>query len=151
MCLYTGDTLVILVDSEIIIRKKLEKYQKIKEKSIAPPNIYLGNKVSHVILEGGAKAWSLSSSQYVQASVANVEKYLTKLDMRLPKKVSSPLTDSYRPELDMTPELNKSEASYYMLLVGILRWIAELNRIDIAVEVSMMISVMALLRRGHLN
>ena len=115
--LYTDDALVISADPETIIRKQLGKYWKIKEKSIAPPSIYLRNKVSYVILEGGAKAQSLSSSQYVQVSVANVEKYLTKLDMRLPKKASSPLTDGYRPELDTTPELNKSEASYYMSLV----------------------------------
>ena len=111
VCLYTDNALVISVDSKTIIREQLGKYQKIKEKSIAPPNIYLGNKVSHVILEGGAKAWSLSLSQYIQASVANVEKYLTKRDMRLLKKGLSPLTDRYRLELDTTPELNKSEAS----------------------------------------
>ena len=71
--------------------------------------------------------------------------------MKLLKKASSPLSDSYKPELDTTPELDKSEASYYMSLVGILRWIVELNRIDVAVEVSMMSSVMALPRKGHLN
>ncbi|GFH47961.1 hypothetical protein CTEN210_14370 [Chaetoceros tenuissimus] len=151
VCLYTDDALVISVDPERIIRKQLGKYWTIKEESIAPPNIYLGNKVSHVTLQGEIKAWSLSSSQYVQASVANVEKYLAKRNMRLPKKASSPLSDGYRPELDTTPELDKSEASYYMSLVGILRWIVELNRIDIAVEVSMMASVMALPRKGHLD
>ena len=149
--MYADNALVISVDLKIIIRKQLEKYWKIKEALIAPLNIYLGNKVSHVILEGSAKAWSLSSSQYVQASVANVKKYLTKRDMRLPKKASSPLTDGYRPELDTTPKLNKSEASYYISLVGILRWIVELNRIDIAIEVSMMASVIALPRKGHLD
>ena len=62
MCLYIDNVLVILVDSETIIRKQLGKYWKIKEVYIAPPNIYLGNKVLHVTLEGSAKAWSLSSS-----------------------------------------------------------------------------------------
>ena len=151
VCLYTDDALVISVDPEHIIRKQLGKYWTIKEESIVSPNIYLGNKVSHMTMENGAKAWGLSSSQYVQASVANVEKYLARRDMRLPKKASSPLTKGYRPELDTTPELDKTEASYYMSLIGILRWIVELNRIDIAVEVSMMASVMALPRKGHLD
>ena len=48
VCLYTDDELVISVDPERIIRKQLGKYWTIKEESIAPPNIYLGNKVSHV-------------------------------------------------------------------------------------------------------
>ena len=38
-----------------------------------------------------------------------------------------------------------------MLLVGILRWIVELNRIDITAEVSMMALVMALPRKEHLD
>ena len=71
--------------------------------------------------------------------------------MRLLKKVSSLLTDGYRLELDTISELNKPEASYYMLLIGILRWIIELNKIDIAVEVSIMVAVMALIRNGHLD
>ena len=65
MYLYTDDALVISVDPKTIIRKQLGKYWKIKEASIVPLNIYLGKKVSHITLEVGVKAWSLSSSQYV--------------------------------------------------------------------------------------
>ena len=55
-CLYTDDILVISVDPKIIIRNQFGKYWKIKEASIAPPNIYLGNKVLYVTLDSGAKA-----------------------------------------------------------------------------------------------
>ena len=42
-------------------------------------------------------------------------------------------------------------ASYYMLLIGILRSIVELGGVDICLKVSMMSSHMALPREGHLE
>ena len=56
-----------------------------------------------------------------------------------------------RPEVDVSPILPPSTAAYYQSLIGILRWIVELNRINIAVEVSLMVSIMATPRRGHLE
>ncbi len=47
----------------------------------------------------------------------------------------------YWPELDTSSEL----------LVGILRWMIELGRVDICTEVSLLSSHMALPRQGHLE
>ncbi|CAJ1940987.1 unnamed protein product [Cylindrotheca closterium] len=67
-------------------------------------------------------------------------------------RARSPLPNNYRPELDMTEELEGEEgASYFQSLVGILRWMVELGRIDIITEVSMLASHLALPRRGHLK
>ena len=55
------------------------------------------------------------------------------------------------PELDFTKELEPIDASYYNSLVGMMRWIVELGRIDICLEVSMMSSHLALPREGHLK
>jgi hypothetical protein len=57
----------------------------------------------------------------------------------------------YRPELDATPELSPQEAAHYQSLIGILRWIVELGRVDICLEVSMMSSHLVLPRVGHLE
>ena len=38
-----------------------------------------------------------------------------------------------------------------MSLIGVLRWMVEMGRVDICVEVSLMSSQMALPRRGHLE
>ena len=114
-------------------------------------SLYLGNKVSHVELENGVNAWSFSSSQYVQAAVENVKKYIKAKELALPKRQSAPITRDYRPELDVTPELPTSEAAYFQSLIGILRWIVELGRVDITTEVSLLASCMALPRRGHLD
>ena len=40
--------------------------------------------------------------------------------------------------------------AYYQSLIGILRWIVELGRVDITTEVSLLASMMAAPREGHL-
>ena len=149
--LYVDDVLCISCDAENVLKNQIGKYFVIKEGSVGPPSLYLGNKVSKVTLDNGVDAWSFSSSQYVQNAVKNVEEYLRKKGKSLPAKASSPLSNNYRPEVDVTCELDSLDASYYQSLIGILRWIVELGRIDITVEASMMASCMALPRQGHLD
>ena len=95
--------------------------------------------------------WSFSSNQYIKAAVANVEKYVSKTVMKLLKRAASPLVDGYMPELDTSEELDAEDASYYISLIGVLRWIVELGWVDIACEVSIMSSMMTLPRTGHLE
>ena len=152
--LYTDDALVISENPETILRNEIGRYFELKQESIGPPKIYLGGKVRRVELQNGSKAWSFSSSQYVQAAVDNVKNYLSREEnkhLSMPKKADTPLTTSYRLELDVTPELNAEYSSYYQSLIGILWWIVELGRIDICLEVSMMSSHLALPREGHLD
>ena len=149
--LYVDDALCISERGEDVLRKEIGKYFFIKEGSVGPPNLYLGNKMSKVTLANGIEAWSLSSSQYVQAAVENVENYLKTREKSLPKKATSPIQRDYRPEVDTSPELSISEAAYFQSLIGILRWIVELGRVDITTETSMLSSCMALPRVGHLE
>ena len=150
--LYTDDAVVISENAEQILRTKLDKYFELKPSSIGPPSIYLGARVRKVELDNGAKAWAFSPSQYVQAAVKNVEAYLDEQDKyKMPSKADTPMTTSYRPELDITPELDPTKAAYYMSLIGILRWMVELRRVDICLEVSIMSSHMAMPREGHLS
>ena len=58
---------------------------------------------------------------------------------------------SYRPELDVSPELMPGDSTYYQSLIGILWWIVEPGRIDICLEVSMMSLHLAMPRKGHLD
>jgi hypothetical protein len=57
---------------------------------------------------------------------------------------------NYHPELDVSPLLEPEKANYYQSQLGILRWIVELGRIDIATEVSMIAAHNALPRECHL-
>ena len=69
----------------------------------------------------------------------------------MPKKLGTPIPTSYSPELDITPELISTYAAYYQLLVGILRWVVELGRVDICLKVSLMSYHLALTCEGHLD
>ena len=105
-------------------------------------------------MENGVEAWAFSASQYIQSVVRNVEEYLKKRgDGRwsLPAKAETPIRSTYRPELDVSPELDAEDASYYQSLIGVLRWIVELGRVDICLEVSMLSSHLALPREGHMQ
>ena len=113
-------------------------------------SVIRGGRLRKVTLENGVQAWAFSSSQYVQEAVKNVEKYLTSRDRKLPSKAETPIRTSYRPELDISPVLGPTDAAYYQSLIGILRWIVELGRVDVCLEVSMMSSHLAMPRDGHL-
>ena len=150
--LYTDDMLVVSEDPESFIRKEIGEIFTVKEKSIGPPSQYLGNKVLKVELDNGVKCWGFSSSQYVQNAVRNVEEYLERSGRpTLKRNCKSPWPCNYRPEIDTSPELPLDEVSYYQSLIGVLRWIVELGRADIAMETSALASVMAMPRRGHLE
>ena len=69
----------------------------------------------------------------------------------MPRRAAIPIQSTYRPELDVSPELGLTEAAYYQSLIGILRWMVELGRVDICLEVSMMSSHHALPREGHME
>ena len=154
--LYTDDILSVGENAERVVVKRLVATSSLR-KSIGPPNIYLGSNVRKVELENGVEAWVFGSSQYVQAAVNNVEDYLKKREEAgdskyvLPKRATTPIKTTYRPELDVSPELGATEAAYYQSLIGILRWMVELGRVDICLEVSMMSSHLALPREGHLE
>ena len=113
------------------------------------PEEVLRNKI-----EGDVIAWSFSLSQYVKAAVHNVERYLREKEgttVKFPKPRNAPMSNDYCPELNETAELDLVDAAYYQSLIGVLRWIVELGRVDINVEVSMLSSCLALPRFGHLQ
>ena len=53
--------------------------------------------------------------------------------------------------MDVTPELNVDQASFYQSQIGVLHWCVELGCIDIITEVSALSSFLALPREGHLE
>ena len=69
----------------------------------------------------------------------------------MPKKAENPFKMGYNPELDTSPELDPDAASYYLTIIGILRCMIKLGRIDIITKVSLLLSHVALPREGHLE
>jgi hypothetical protein len=150
--LYVDDILVIHHDA-VQCLKDIDQFFKMKPGSIGDPDFYLGAKLRPMQLSDGVTAWAMSSSKYIQAAVQNVKDYIAKTypGRGLPKRASAPFPTNYQPELDVTPELNVDQASFYQSQIGVLRWCVELGRIDIITEVSALSSFLALPREGHLE
>ena len=152
-------------DDVLIIDKTPGKYMemlkdsyKIKPESISEPKRYLGVDVSKVYYPDGSYAWCLSSKTYVKEAVKNAKRKMAEDGFEYNKKLSdksysapNPFSSvQYRPELDTSRECTESQITFYQNLVGVLRWIVELGRIDIAFEVSVLSSYLAAPRTGHL-
>jgi hypothetical protein len=69
----------------------------------------------------------------------------------LKSNVHYPFPTGYKPELEVTEELDQKPTSCYMQLIGILRWAMEIGCIDIFLEVSLLSQYQANPRFGHLE
>ena len=87
--LYVNYALCCSCNPKEVLTSEIGKFWIMKRDSIAPPNIYLGNKVSKVTLENGVKCWSFSSAQYVHTAINNVERHLKKIKSVTSKESSS--------------------------------------------------------------
>ena len=148
--LYVDDCLAVHHNASEAL-KELDRYFQMKLGSIGDPEFYLGAKIKKTRLQNGVEAWGMSSSKYIQAAVENVKDYLKPKGKQLPSKAATPMKSGYQPEMDTSDELDHEEASYFQSQIGILRWCVEIGRIDIATEVSMLSSHLALPREGHLE
>ena len=72
------DCQVVSNHGEKMLIEEIGKYFKLKEKSIGPPDVYLGGNKRRFKLENGSKAWAFIYSQYVVEAVNNVEEYLAR-------------------------------------------------------------------------
>jgi hypothetical protein len=84
---------------------KLDEYFKFKEGYIQFPTFYLGVKLKRTVLPNSVIAWGMSSRKYVQSAFQNAKEYLAAIpgDQMLMKKLSSPFTGGYKPEIDESP------------------------------------------------
>jgi hypothetical protein len=121
----------------------------LKDDEIEPPDIYLGAQLGKMNV-GDVECWTMSAEKYVTASVKNMEDALAKKGLCLPSKCFTPLSTDYRPELETSAELKRDGFHVYQELIGVLRWAVELGRVDVLLEVALMLTYMAMPREGHL-
>ncbi len=144
---YVDDILCIHHDAMKVL-DKINRYLPLKPDSVGDPDIYLGGAKLRQTrqLPNGVTAWALSPSKYVNQAVRNCEKHLkTHFDGRfsLPKRADNPFSMTYEPELDDSTPLDPDAASYFQTTIGVMRWMVEIGRIDIAMEVSLLSSHLA--------
>ena len=150
MLCYVDDVLCIS-DNPTETMQGIQRKFKVKDDKIEPPEMYLGAGLTKMTNETNKECWAMSSDNYCKAAVTNVEEALKTKGLRLPSKCVTPLTNGYRPEMDVTPELKADGLQYYQELIGILRWAVEIGILDILLEVSLMSAHLALPRQGHLE
>ena len=146
---YSDDLLIIAKDPETVA-SYIDQHCKLKKGSVKKPDQYLGANVGELDFGDGTKAWYMSSDSYCKAAIQNIETWLNKRGELLPTRTACVFPSGWKPELDVTPELKEEDANYFMQQIGVLRWLVELGRIDIATEVSMLAAYSACPRQGHL-
>ena len=101
-------------------------------------------------MNNGVTAWAISPRKSVNEAINNCEKWIEP-EHKCGCRASNPFPTDFDSDLDTTAELDEEQATYYQSQMGILHWIVELGRIDIATVVSLLASHVALPRKGHVQ
>ena len=129
----------------------LAKLYELKAGSVGEPTMYLGANIEKFQLPDGRIVWSQSGRDYVKNAVKIVKGMMEEDGYKLKGKADRPYPQNYRPECDVSDELDTKLTRRYMSLIGMLRWAVELGRIDILTETGNLSCHMALPRKGHLE
>jgi Reverse transcriptase (RNA-dependent DNA polymerase) len=150
---YTDDILAVSLKPQAIL-DGLSDHYVLKEGSVGPPTQYLGAQVSRFSHphEPEKEYWAMSSEKYGKEAIRNVRNWLEANGLPgLKSRASSVLPSNYRPELDCTDYCDAKLGQYYQEMIGVLRWLVELGRVNVCTEVSIMASYAAAPRRGHFD
>jgi len=150
---YTDDVIAISENPDAIM-KKLGTFYLLKPDSVQEPKTFLGATISKCRMDGtDYDTWTIGSKAYLVEALRVVKQRIAgkKYHLQLQKKVKTVLPSGYKPELDGSKEVDDETAIVYMQFVGILRWLVELGRIDVAAGVSMMSAYNAMPRVGHFH
>ena len=144
--------MVIHHDARAIL-DRIGNFMKLKESSVGDPDIYLGAKLKKLQMDNDFWCWSISPYKYAQEVVRNCQKYLKENlsgEYEFIDNGTNPFPLGYEPFMDVSPFLLPDKASYFQTIIGVMRWMVELGRIYISVEVSQISYFLAMPRQGHL-
>ena len=156
LIVYVDDILSIDVNPKVMI-DRIGEYFKVKDDSVTFPKMYLGANMRRwkVQDETGSdiKTYALGSESYVKEALRCVEERMKEYGLCYPKKRGkTPFSSSdYKPELDTSEIAQSRIGNFYQNMVGILRWLCELGRLDILLETSLLSQYMVEPRMGHVN
>ena len=93
----------------------------------------------------------MSSDNYVNSAIINLETEMDKIHSSMSKKAESPLSSRYRPVIDISRKSTPRQINFYQDLISTLRWIYKLGRIDILMPVCLLPSYLMAPRVGYLD
>jgi hypothetical protein len=148
---YVDDILYIGLDPNAFM-DKLKAVFTLKN-GYGVPKTFLGAEFQKFELNDHGRVHhfgGLGMGGYIKRVIVEVEKRAQDFDLVPPNRVVAPLRSNYHPELDFTDCLDDDGVNFYQGLIGTLRWIVEVGRIDVSHAVSVLSSYMSMPRIGHL-
>lgn len=157
--------LVVYVDDVLCIHKNPDEVLKLINRDYqlksppSAPNMYLGaDFAKYEIFDDETNsiinAWSMSADSHIKKALDVIEDRMSRDNVRFRSKktAESPFSSQdYRPELDTSELCNDDQVEFFQSLIGILRWLCELGRLDILTETSLLSTCLANPRVGHLH
>ena len=152
VCIYVDDILIVS-HKPAAIMSQIGEHFALKDGSVDSPKMYLGTDVRLRRDEQGfPQYWNLGSNSYLKEALRIVRKVLDESGIKVSGKGLQPYSNlAYRPELDVSPFCNAEQHNLYQGLIGMLRWLIELGRIDVLLETSQLSTYLAAPRIGHLH
>ena len=151
LCIYVDDILIISRNPNRYMKKMQEAYY-IKPESIQAPDRYLGADIRKKISPNGKCIWITGTNSYLKEAIRVVKSESPKYYFKVTGNGSQPFSNvQYRPELDVSQMCTAVETNFFQHLIGMLRWLVELGRVDILIETSMLSSFLAAPRKGHVS
>lgn len=149
----------IYVDDILICSEKPKTHMDLlgtafflKPESIKEPDVYLGADVRKKSTADAKTIWITGSNSYLKEALRITNDILKKSGMRVSGSAKCPYSNqAYRPEMDLSPLCDDDQIQTYQQLIGMLRWLIELGRVDVQLEVTQLSSFLACPRIGHLH
>jgi len=151
LLVYVDDILIISEEPQIIL-SEIQQSFIIKNNSIKFPDVYLGMDIKTRTNDLGEPYFVTGSNTYTRRAVQSIKDQMAKDGISFNTKPSQPFSHtSYGAELDTSSLCDATSSIYYMQLIGILRWLCELGRVDILYETSILSRYCVQPRTGHLH
>ena len=153
------DDLLVCSEDPAPIMEQIRSQFRLKD-GYYDPKLYLGTDVrpwTNYNEDGNQRdCWALGSESYIKEAIRTCEHLMKTHDLsysstRRHGRKTPFSTHEYRPELDTSNYCNYDLTTIFQNVIGILRWICELGRIDILFETSILSQYLAQPRVGHLQ
>jgi hypothetical protein len=144
---YVDDILAFGINPMEIIDEIKKSYVL---KGVGVPEYYLGGNVDPLDAAWNSEGCytALSARTYIANVAEKFEAMLGKTEF---KKVKTPMTEAYHPELDDSAFLDAADASKFRALIGSGNWLITLGRFDIHYAVQALSRYNMAPREGHIR
>ena len=130
ICIYVDD-IMIVSHQPMQYMEMIKSHFHVKPESIKTPNLYLGM----LCKQNDKGIWFLSSNVYIKEFLKVCDKIMTELGFQIPCKGYHLFSNiQYKLELNTSNFCNPNQIQAYQQILGMLRWMIELGRVDVLYE-----------------